>query len=252
MSKDNSSCEECLKTVADIDTYVTKNASNNASRILLFYTDVYGIHFLNNKILMDYFASKGFLVLAPDFFSGEKLQELQDQPDFDRTKWIPRHFGNVQKVLDAWVPAAKSQFGGAQSQYCSVGYCFGAVPTMIEGNKSETSAVALAHPSRMTEQDFEKVKAPLLICAAEQDRIFPLELRHKAEKILTTKSTPEGAEGNLGDDRVGKGGYKFQVIVYSGVSHGFGPKNPTDEPTLWAKQDSARQIAAWFKRFTRE
>ncbi|PRP85029.1 hypothetical protein PROFUN_07317 [Planoprotostelium fungivorum] len=241
--------------VAGVNTYVSTPTDNKHDRILLFYTDIYGPNFLNNQALADYFASHGYLVLAPDFFNEEKLEEiLKEKPDLKIIDWA-RSNGFMMKapaLLEKWLPEAKKKYGTDKTKYVVVGYCFGGPSTMNAGAKEDVSAVAVAHPSAVTEAHFQALKVPLLICASEQDFIFRPELRQTAEKILRTKSTPEGAEGNLDDHRVGAGDYHFQFVLYSGVSHGFAVHNPKTSAQRWAKEDAARQMLSWFNRFTEQ
>jgi hypothetical protein len=48
-------------TVAGVETYKTGSTSSN--KVILFFTDVYGPFYVNNQLLMDYFASNGSLYI---------------------------------------------------------------------------------------------------------------------------------------------------------------------------------------------
>jgi dienelactone hydrolase len=95
---------------------------------------------------------------------------------------------------------------------------------------------------------------PLLLSCAETDMTFPTDKRHRAEDILAeVKAT-------------------YHVQVFSGVVHGWALRaDLTDENAResingfsdfrfslrciihfsgWAKEESARSIIEWFKRFS--
>ena len=56
-----------VEKIGDIDTYIatppTGTASIPAKGIILFYADVYGPLYINNKLLQDYFTERGTLKL---------------------------------------------------------------------------------------------------------------------------------------------------------------------------------------------
>lgn len=87
------------ETIFDINTYVTGakpggSGSGVADRILFYFADVHGPFYINGQLVADYFASRGmydcslnlfirrsrhtywivgWLVLAPDYFSGDPV-----------------------------------------------------------------------------------------------------------------------------------------------------------------------------------
>ena len=83
--------------IASVNSYAShpaKRAVKGHTRIVLFFTDVFGPSFLNNRLIMDYFASNGlhssyrvircqdsifaccigFLVCFLDYFEGDPIQ----------------------------------------------------------------------------------------------------------------------------------------------------------------------------------
>ena len=56
-----------VEKIGDIDTYIatppTGTASISAKGIILFYANVYGSLYINNKVLQDYFTERGTLKL---------------------------------------------------------------------------------------------------------------------------------------------------------------------------------------------
>lgn len=55
-------------TIAGIPTYISESPKAaeaiEAKKIVLFFSDVHGSHFLNNKLIQDYFAEQGVLSLT--------------------------------------------------------------------------------------------------------------------------------------------------------------------------------------------
>lgn len=79
----------------------------------------------------------GYLVISPDYFYGEQVAELNENPNFTLSDFIPKWLvkmddgqGNqVQKttlLLREWMPRVKQMFGNPDTKYGIVGFCFGA------------------------------------------------------------------------------------------------------------------------------
>ncbi|EJU04036.1 Pkinase-domain-containing protein [Dacryopinax primogenitus] len=224
-----------LIDVGGVQTYITYPPDKSTDRVIIFYCDVYGPHFLNNQLVMDFFAEHGYTVISPDYFNGEQLEKLREQPGFDTMAWAAPYRVSVPKfVVDKFLPAVKEKFTSVKA-YASVGYCFGAPMVLNDLVAGRSEAGAVAHPSTLTEQVFRDIKKPIFLSCAEVDRAFPPESRHKAEAIL--------AEG--------KKIYHFQL--FSGVSHGFAIKGDmNNENERWAKEQSAWGIISWFDRFLKK
>lgn len=66
----------------------------------------------------------------------------------------------------------------------------------------------------------------------EKDFLFTTEARRKAEDILV------------------QNGVKFHVQLFGGMEHGFAAKGDSrDLDVRWAKEESAKGIAAWFNKY---
>ncbi|KAJ7187030.1 hypothetical protein C8R46DRAFT_1158059 [Mycena filopes] len=139
-------------TIADIPTYISEPPAGSPEagpkKIILFFSDVFGPFFLNNKLLQDFFASQG----------GVDIQ-MRDQ---------------ALEVTPKWLAEVRKQYG----------YCFGGPFVMDLGATDDIVAAAFAHPGFVTEEHFKKIKQPLLMSCAESDYTFSLELRRRAEDIL--------------------------------------------------------------------
>jgi dienelactone hydrolase len=90
----------------------------------------------------------------------------------------------------------------------------------------------VAHPSFVDEDELEAITGPLSIAAAETDAIFPAEKRHKSEEILQ------------------KVGQPYQVVLYSGVEHGFSVRcDLSVRAQKWAKEQAFNQAVQWFNEY---
>ncbi|OAX37884.1 alpha/beta-hydrolase [Rhizopogon vinicolor AM-OR11-026] len=220
-----------IEDLGGIQTYISEPPSSAATqKVILFLADIWGPLFINNKLLQDYFASCGYLVLGPDYFFGDAVPN--HEPGRDREAWIMGVRKLAIDAFPAWLDAVKSKYG-AEKKYCAVGYCFGAPFVMDLCAAGSVVAGALAHPAFLDESHFEKLEGPLLLSCAEEDHTFPHAERRRAEDIMVSRKCT----------------YYFQV--FSGVKHGFAVRcDPDIETERWAKEESARGIKEWFDRFT--
>jgi len=226
-----------VETIAGAETYISVPPGADASaahkKIILFFADVYGPLFINNKLIQDYLASHGFLVVGIDYFEGDPIHNHTGDEGFDRTAWMTNAKSRAAALVPKWTETVKEKFGNSETKYTTVGYCFGAPFVMNHCAKQLVSAGALVHPAFLDEDDFRNLKAPLLLSCAEVDHTFGLESRRIAEDILVAN----------------KAVYHFQV--FSGVAHGFAIRgNPEVENERWAKEESARGVVRWFDRFS--
>jgi len=217
--------------VAGVPTYISEPTGESAQKkVILFFSDVFGPFYLNNQLVQDYFASFGFTVLGIDYFLGDPIQNHENDPD--RPAWIAKSKKQAAEYTPRWVEAVKETYGTTDTKYCAVGYCFGAPFATDLAATDLLVAAAFAHPSALTEEQFQNVKKPLLLSCAEVDRAFPVEARRRAEDILVANKT------------------NYHIQVFAGVSHGFATRgDPNIEIECWAKEESARGIIGWFTRF---
>jgi len=223
--------------ITGVETYISKpptqSSSSTYDKIILFFADVYGPLFINNKLLQDYFASRGFFVAGIDYFEGDPIHLSREKPNWNLNEWIEGKRKRADEILPVWVEAIKDKYGKDSTKYTAVGYCFGAPHVLNQAAGDLVVAGAIAHPAFINEEHFEKAKAPLFFSCAEVDHTFPLESRRRAEDILVAK----------------KAVYTFQV--FSGVTHGFAVRgDPNISDSRWAKEESATGIANWFERFS--
>ncbi|KAG1736987.1 alpha/beta-hydrolase [Suillus lakei] len=222
--------------IANVQTYVSEPTNPSESKgVILYFSDVFGPFFINNQLIMDYYASHGFTVLGLDYFFGEPIHECMDRPGFDRPAWIEKAFGNANTHTRPWADAVVKKYGSGV-KYCAVGFCFGG-PYVFNLAKESGLIVcgAIAHPATPSEDltEIDECTVPVLFSCAETDNAFPKETRRKVEDKLVEQ----------------KKMYHFQI--FSGVSHGFAVRcDPNMENERWAKEECQRGMIAWFKRFT--
>ncbi|KZO95259.1 alpha/beta-hydrolase [Calocera viscosa TUFC12733] len=214
-----------------IQTYVGYPPNKETDKIILFFCDVFGPRYLNNQLLIDFFAEQGYLTVAPDYFQGDELEHLGKDDDFDRKKWIDRHIEESIPIVEKFLPALKGKHD--TKKVATIGYCFGGPHVVRALTQGDAIAGALVHPAFVKEKDFQEMKqGAIFFSCAETDGTFPAELRHKAEEIV----------------QANKLNYHFQL--FSGVTHGFAIRgDPKIENQRWAKEQSAWGITGWFDRF---
>ncbi|KAI5120824.1 hypothetical protein M0805_003220 [Coniferiporia weirii] len=223
--------------IAGVDTYVSTPPQNvkgqPAKGVILFYADVYGPMFINNKLIQDFFAEQGFIVVGIDYFLGDPVYIHDGENGFDRSAWLEKSKIQARKCEPDWLKAIQEKYG-QEISYAAVGYCFGAPFVCEAAAAGKLIAGAIAHPAFLDESHFRNLNAPLLLSCAEIDHTFPLEFRRRAEDILIEN----------------KNNYHFQV--FADVKHGFAVRgDPKIENERWAKEESAKSIVGWFERFTK-
>ncbi|EIW80156.1 alpha beta-hydrolase [Coniophora puteana RWD-64-598 SS2] len=244
----HTSCDACYQTVqhsgtargrmevvVGVQTYVTGADADNAGakNIVLLFPDVFGPQYINNQLLMDYVAGHGFTVLCIDYFRGDAYTEARiTDTSFDRKAWRAKIEADLREtgLCRAWVDAVRARYPHAKIS--TFGHCFGGRHAIEACVDDAFVATAIAHPGELYEEHFNVLKVPILLSCAEEDRTFPKELRRRAEDALVAR----------------KHTYHFQI--FSGVSHGFAVRgNPDVENERWAKEECARGMVEWFKRF---
>ncbi|KAF9559365.1 alpha/beta-hydrolase [Agrocybe pediades] len=222
-------------TIAGVKTYLSEPpaSATGPTKVVLYFADIYGPFYDNAKLLQDYFASHGFNVLGLDYFFGDPIHLHTNEEGFDRGAWIEKVRGLAKEHTPAWVKAVREKYG-PDAKYSAVGYCFGGPFALEIATTDDVVAAAFAHPAFLNEDHFRNIKKPLLLSCAETDHTFPAESRRRAEDILAeVKAT-------------------YHVQIFSGVSHGFGTRgDPEVENSRWAKEESARSVIEWFKRFSK-
>jgi len=223
-----------FEDINGLNTYVSHPAAKQEryQHIILYFADVWSPLFKNNQLLMDFYASNGYLVLGPDCFEGEPVNKAREKPDFDPELWWQPKRERANETVPTWIEAAKAKYGTERTKYAAVGYCFGASDVLNCAATDWLSAGAIVHPAFLNESHFTNVKQPVLLSCAETDYRFPTASRHRAEELLVGT----------------KAEYHFQL--FSGVEHGFAIRGDPSVPRIkWSKEESARSVVGWFDRF---
>ncbi|KAK9470885.1 dienelactone hydrolase [Dipodascopsis tothii] len=213
------------------ETYVT--GDEKSKKIILILSDIFGHVLSNTQLIADQFAECGYYVVVPDLFEGDALPFLPfDQlGTVDLPAWLGKHTAEmVTPLTEKIVGHLKADF--APESIGAVGYCFGAKYVLRLMNAGLAQVGAIAHPSFCDNEEFDAVRQPLIIEAAETDPIFPTENRHKVEVMLAANKIP------------------YQISVYSGVVHGFAVRTDLAVPqNKYAKEQAFLGMAAFFNNY---
>ncbi|CAI4054416.1 hypothetical protein SKDZ_01G0160 [Saccharomyces kudriavzevii ZP591] len=216
-----------------LDTYVTGTASPK-DKVIVIMTDVYGNKFNNVLLTADQFADAGYKVFIPDILFSNAISS--DKP-IDRNAWFQKHSPEVtKKIVDGFMKLLKLEF---DPKFIGVvGYCFGAKFAIqhINPKGGLANAAAIAHPSFISIEEIEAIgsEKPLLISAAEEDHIFPADLRHLTEEKLKDIHAI------------------YQLGLFSGVAHGFAARGDISNPAVkYAKRKVLLDQIYWFDHFSK-
>ncbi|SCU92730.1 LAFA_0F12486g1_1 [Lachancea sp. 'fantastica'] len=221
-----------IKEVFGLLTYVA--GSSSSEKVIVILSDIYGLKIPNTKLIADQFAKSGYQVFVPDILFGDGLVKLDGSVDLGA--YLEKHRPEVTKpIVDSFLFALKEQM---KPKFLGlIGYCFGARYVMDHIKKDEptANAAAIAHPSRVETEQFRGIgKNPLLISAAQVDRMFPIEARFEAEKALTE-------EGAI-----------YKIDLFGTVSHGFAARGDLSDPLVsFYKEKVFADQVDWFNYFSK-
>ncbi|GCF00003.1 hypothetical protein ZYGM_003284 [Zygosaccharomyces mellis] len=221
-----------IKDIYGVSTYVTGKESNE--KVLVILTDIYGYKLPNTQLIADQLGDAGYKIYIPDILFGDWIEKMDGSVDFG--KWMANHSAEkTRSVVDKFLSQFKKE--NANSFVGVIGYCFGAKYAIqqISAKDGLADAAAIAHPSFVTIEEVGAVSKdkPLLISAAENDGIFPQELRNSsAEKLAEI-------------------GARYQIDLFSGASHGFAVRGDLTNPSVkYAKEKTLLDQIYWFNTFS--
>lgn len=217
-----------VEQFASLNTYIT--GPPNSKRAILLISDVFGYEAPNLRKLADKVSAAGYLVLVPDFFYGDPVVDFEN-PKFDRDTWRKAH--NTDKGYeDAKAVIAALRSKGVTAIGAS-GFCWGGkVVVMLACSDDDIQAGVLLHPSRITEEDINKVKVPIAILGAEIDHGSPPEQMKHYGEMLSTKSE-----------------FDSFVKIYPGVRHGWTVRyNFEDESAVKSAEEAHEDMLNWFAK----
>lgn len=196
------------ETLYGLDTYVTGSCSD---KFIVILTDIYGNKYNNVLLIADVLAKRsGFKVYIPDILNDDPVKNFDGLPD-----WLQKHSPEVTRPLvDGFVGKLREEVG-ASAFVGVIGYCFGAKYALHQITESgPASAAAIAHPSFVGIEEVAAIKKPILISAAETDRIFTSELRHQTEeKLIEIQAT-------------------YLITLFGGVLHGYAVRGDVADPKV--------------------
>ncbi|CUM62992.1 uncharacterized protein PRCAT00000553001 [Priceomyces carsonii] len=221
------------KTLFGVDTYQV-GQENGTDRVLVIFTDIYGKDVTNPLLIADQFAKSGnYNVLIPDILEKDPYDP---NAGIELNQWLAKHPADkIKPFLKKYLATLRKEW--LPKFVAGVGYCFGGKFVVSEmDHEGSLDAGAIAHPSFVTIDEVKALEKPILISAAEIDSIFTTELRHQTEAELIKLSESKGL--------------RFQIDLFSGVSHGFSLKADLKNPAVkYAKEKVFCDQLAFFKQF---
>ncbi|SCU92495.1 LAME_0F00210g1_1 [Lachancea meyersii CBS 8951] len=220
-----------IKEAFGLETYIT--GSSSSAKIIVILTDVFGLNLINTKLIADQFGKAGYEVYVPDILFGEAIEKVDESVNIQ--EFIHKHRPEVTRpIVDKFLLRLKEKLN---PKFLGViGYCFGAKYALdhIKAEAPVANAAAIAHPSFIEVNQLKVIgKSPLLISAAQDDHIFPMELRHESEKTLI------------------ESGAVFRLDLFGNVSHGFAVRGDLSDPLVkYAKEKVFSDQLDWFNQFS--
>lgn len=204
-------------------------STTNTKEILVMFSDIYGFSLKNNLLVADKLSKYlNITVVFPDILKNDDYtsdQVLQE--------WFKNHQAEeTGKFCEGFLRNLKANYANL-NYLIAIGYCYGA-KFVVENLKKDglLDAGAVAHPSLLNENDISSIAKPIIFAAAEFDPAFTQSLRWKTEEILS------------------KNKVRYEIDLYSHVSHGFAVKGDLSIPEVKYAADKALCNAVdWFKFF---
>ncbi|KAH9884650.1 Alpha/Beta hydrolase protein [Cubamyces lactineus] len=230
-----------VEDIAGLATYVARprpgpegaggegGEEGKATKVILYFADVFGPLYINSKLAMDYWAAHGYLVLGVDYFEGDSAAHHAGEEGWDVDEWVVPFRTSAARITPPWIEAVREAYGGPNTKFFTVGYCFGG-PFVLDLLATDwVTAGAIAHPAFLDGGHFRRLKKPLLISSPEDDFTFPSAARRRAEDIMVEQKAT------------------YYIQIFSGAFHGFATRpDPSLRAERWAKEESARAVLQWF------
>eukprot|EP01098_Paradermamoeba_levis_P005500 TRINITY_DN2316_c0_g1_i1.p1 TRINITY_DN2316_c0_g1~~TRINITY_DN2316_c0_g1_i1.p1 ORF type:complete len:248 (+),score=48.37 TRINITY_DN2316_c0_g1_i1:72-815(+) len=156
------------QTLEDLKVYLSGQGNNRA--VVVGY-DIFGWHTGRMRKWCDDIASKGFLVILPDFFRGQAW-DPEDVPFSDVQKfqaWKNSVATPAQVKVDVFekvVPFLKAQGVGKIGM---IGFCWGGKMTILCGSDSRIACGVGLHASQLQPEDAEHVVCPMMFLQGSND-----------------------------------------------------------------------------------
>lgn len=264
-------------------TYVAGTPETTKSQTtIIFYTDAFGLSFVNNKLLADAYASAtGFRVLVPDIIPGGPMDPVV-LPLMDKVVEPVALFNlwgqavrvfNLAKAMVHIIPffynaTPSSPYSFKPSlEYARkvradlpsgaklgvAGFCWGGYqsinlcsqPAVEGGSERLIDAEFCAHPS--------KLDLPNDVVNAVTKYKVPVAIAHAGEDMALPNKFMDQTEAALREkagDGNGENGFHYQIKTYKGVPHGFAVRaRPENEKDGEGADEAKEQAIEWFKKW---
>lgn len=221
-----------VQQLGGLNTYVTGSGPPNSKSAILLISDVFGYEAPLFRKLADKVSGDGFLVVAPDFFYGDPIVDLNN-PQFDREAWRKIHntdkgYVDAKSVIAALKSKGVSAIGAA-------GFCWGGVVAAKLASSHDIQAAVVLHPGPITVDDINEIKVPVAILGAEIDHVSPPEDLNRFGEILSAK---------LKNDCL--------VKIYPRVSHGWTVRyNVEDEFAVKSAEEAHEDMINWLTKYVK-
>ncbi|XP_030465813.1 endo-1,3;1,4-beta-D-glucanase-like isoform X2 [Syzygium oleosum] len=218
-----------VEELGGLKSYVSGSSDSNLAIVLV--SDVFGYEAPNLRKLADKVAAAGFYAVVPDFLGGEPyVPENAERPV---TEWLKDHgtdkgYEDAKRIVEAVKGKGASAIGAA-------GFCWGGKVVVELAKTGAIGAAVLLHPSLVSVDDIEGVKAPIAILGAEIDHRSPPELLKQFEEILAAKSEVDA-----------------RVKIFPKVSHGWTVRyDVADEEAVKCAEEAHSDMLEWFAKFVK-
>lgn len=255
-----------LKSLHGVNTYIaTPNAAaesanpTNLSSTIILYTDAFGHHLPNNKLLADAISSQtGLTVLVPDIIPGGGMSPailpLMDTFASPTANVLSKTWSMARAMVYV-IPFFMR--ASPQSEKCTVpcveyvravrtelpagaklgvaGYCWGGYQTLhVAKQEAFADAVFVAHPAR-----FEAVQVGEAVGNGVK-----VSFAHAGDDMSLPLAKAEEAKKVVGESEA------FQMRVYEGCVHGFAVRaTPGKDLEAKAAGEALRQAVEWFQKW---
>ncbi|KAI6163537.1 dienelactone hydrolase [Pisolithus thermaeus] len=228
-----------IHSIGGVPCYVgTPTIEYDRKKALILLTDIFGVTFSNNKLLVDDFARKGYLTIAPDYLLGDPAPPYAwNNSKFNVYAWTQNHLSDVTRPpIDKVIQALRD---GGVTSFAVTGYCFGGHYAIDLAIDQVVDVLIVAHPKQVD------VPATFQALAEKGEAPFLLELG--SEDTELSACDQEVIDGILGDGKYAPG---YKRKVWDGCPHGFAVRGDMlDEQQFAGKAGSFEDSIAWLKQY---
>ncbi len=268
-----------------IDCYISKPSDypHAPSKLLLLLTGGTGVKSTNNQLQADAYASRGFLVVMPDQFSGDpapktatttteadstheasiiervKLGVAETAKAFTIDMWLAKHTPEkVLPILQKVLAGAREEFADAVANgggICGAGYCFGGKyilllcgshpATVLHGQKQAGAAEEKGEVRSEPELKAGVIAHGTLVTKEDIEAIkAPVAMACVAQDTLFPDDVREQGRASLELNAV-----EHEIKVFNGVPHGFAVVGDYADQNIEEKQKEAFEMMCdWLEK----